>query len=142
MAELKKRKEELNKNLQEVEKFKSIPIDNELKSDVVNITANLISSLKPFLEQLGQFQKTFLGGDKSDFISFKNYLNSRPDLLNLSDCELAKVIELYSKAEEDDSRVSNRFCCLQNDSCDQDIIKAHSIQENGELDIISDFIGN
>lgn len=138
MAELRKNKDQLETNLDGLEINVHQDFNMDFVTKIQDVANNMLSLINPLKEDLEKFQRAFLGNDKQDYEAFRNFFLSRPDLTNLSDEDLRKIFELYIKANEDDTNTLNRFCCLADETCHNQIIKAHSIQENGELDLISD----
>lgn len=74
--------------------------------------------------------------NNKNFINLYNKFNSINDKSQLTQDEAKKLKELGIKAFNKDLKDNQKFCFIENSNCN-DIINAHSIQENGELSLIA-----
>lgn len=133
-----KSKEEFWKNKEDIErKIRENPeqfleennIDlNELKSNLENFFEKFIESVNPFLDAYNT--KTF-----KDLNNFRN--NKLKNKVKLNEHEKIKIENLSSVSFSKDFINKTQSCFIGAD-CDNLIIDAHSIQENGELSLISE----
>lgn len=117
-----KMEQEANKDPLAFLKKMGFDSDN-LNIEELNKVANDLTSQSSNIENIFQGKV---------FKNLKNYSNNIKDNSNLSDLEKSRLKDLGTASFSKDYENKQKSCFINNDECDN-IIKAHSIQENGEL---------
>ncbi len=93
----------------------------------------LIKAIEELSQNSDLFSEKF---NNKNFTNLNNNFNNIKDKSQITSNEARKLEELSAKAFNNDLKDTQKFCFIENDKCNH-IINAHSIQENGELSLIS-----